>query len=186
MVKKFSTEKAFRLYAAAAKYKKKIQEGDIVLINENNKALVYHNDNWEPLKAKAPEDSGVNISLFEYNQQIIAQLDPISPEQLIIAKQTISNYIRETTNHYYMLLNNNQRYYTVFTDLIIDWEKEAEFYTMTDAVITCCQEMGTIKTVDYNKETNAIEIWIEINDETDCYVFFPYDAGIVGVGARGV
>ena len=184
-VHNFKTKEAFhmweRLITNPNHKKRRPREGDVALIEETNESLMYNSDikKFEPMTIKSTGASNASMSMFEYNQQILAQLPELTDEGYEEAKNTINSFINDN-NEYYMLLNNNQRYYTIFTTAPSD-KLETQFSNLTDAIITVCKELGAVKAVDNNGE-GALEIWITIGTDTDCYLLFPYDNGIIKVG----
>ena len=179
MTHNFKTKAAFDIACKFHKNKARFKENDVALIEETNDAVVYHGGDWRPMTLNSGE--GVSLSLFEYNRQLMEQLPAMSDEALYNAGDIINQYWIKTHNEFYMILNNAKHYYTIFTDVQTSFTTN-EFSTLGDAVLTCCKEMGTIKAIDLNEETDAIEIWITTEEDTDCYILFPYNNGIVTIG----
>ena len=175
----FKTKVAFDIACRFHKHKARFKENDVALIEETNDAVIYHNGDWYPMTLKS--EDGVSLSLFEYNKQLMEQLPVMSDEAIYDAGDMINQYWIKTYNEFYMMLNNNKHYYTIFTDIQTSFSNN-EFNTLGDAVITCCKEMGNIKAIDLNEETDAIEIWITTEEDTDCYILFPYNSGVVTIG----
>ena len=85
-----------------------------------------------------------------------------------------------------MLYGREINYFTLFVK-DENWELES----LDIGVIECLNNIGTIYSIEYTKEKDAIEIWVEVETNTDteeieklitCMYLFPYDAGIVKVG----
>ena len=91
-----------------------------------------------------------------------------------------------TFEKYSLLYGKEINYFTLFVK-----DKNWELESLDLGVIECLNNIGTIYSIEYTKEKDAIEIWVEveINSDTEeseklitCMYLFPYDAGIVRVG----
>ena len=43
----------------------------------------------------------------------------------------------------------------------------------------CLPNRGRTKSIELTENQDAVEIWISIEGESYCYMFFPYDAAII-------
>ena len=126
-----------------------------------------------------------SISLYELNRSIIKQQGPLE-EKDIKSKMNILKEFSNTFGKYYLLYGREINYFTLFVK-DENWELES----LDLGVIECLNNIGTIYSIEYTKEKDAIEIWIEVETNTDteeseklitCMYLFPYDTGIVKIG----
>ena len=126
-----------------------------------------------------------SISLYELNRQIIKQQGPLE-EKDIKLKMNILKEFSNTFEKYSLLYGKEINYFTLFVK-DENWELES----LDLGVIECLFNIGTIYSIEYTKEKDAIEIWVEVEispgtEENEklltCMYLFPYDAGIVKVG----
>lgn len=126
-----------------------------------------------------------SVSLYELNRQIIKQQGPLE-EKDIKSKMDMLKEFSNTFEKYSLLYGKEINYFTLFVK-DENWELES----LDLGVIECLFNIGTIYSIEYTKEKDAIEIWVEveINPGTEkseklvtCMYLFPYDAGIVKVG----
>lgn len=126
-----------------------------------------------------------SVSLYELNRQIIKQQGPLE-EKDIKSKMDMLKAFSHTFEKYSLLYGKEINYFTLFVK-----DKNWELESLDLGVIECLNNIGTIYSIEYTKEKDAIEIWVEveINPDTEkseklvtCMYLFPYDAGIVKVG----
>ena len=126
-----------------------------------------------------------SVSLYELNRSIIKQQGPLE-EKDIKSKMNILKEFSNTFGKYYLLYGREINYFTLFVK-DENWELES----LDLGVIECLNNIGTIYSIEYTKEKDAIEIWIEVETNTDteeseklitCMYLFPYDTGIVKIG----
>ena len=128
-----------------------------------------------------------SVSLYELNRSIIKQQGPLE-EKDIKSKMNILKEFSNTFGKYYLLYGREINYFTLFVR-DENWELES----LDLGVIECLNNIGTIYSIEYTKEKDAIEIWIEVETETStdtekseklitCMYLFPYDTGIVTIG----
>ena len=89
------------------------EEGEIAWIEDIQEYRMWHNGQWVVLD---PKTKGVDLSLYEVNKQLIAQMPTLSGTDLEEAKSTLSHYVNglEHSDDYYMLLCYDLRYFTMF------------------------------------------------------------------------
>ena len=126
-----------------------------------------------------------SVSLYELNRSIIKQQGPLE-EKDIKSKMDMLKAFSHTFEKYSLLYGKEINYFTLFVK-----DKNWELESLDLGVIECLNNIGTIYSIEYTKEKDAIEIWVEveINSDTEeseklitCMYLFPYDAGIVRVG----
>ena len=126
-----------------------------------------------------------SVSLYELNRSIIKQQGPLKEED-IKSKMDMLKEFSNTFEKYSLLYGREINYFTLFVK-----DENCELESLDIGVIECLNNIGTIYSIEYTKEKDAIEIWmeVEINSDTEeseklitCMYLFPYDAGIVKVG----
>ena len=126
-----------------------------------------------------------SVSLYELNRQIIKQQGPLE-ENDIKSKMDMLKEFSNKFEKYSLLYGKEINYFTLFVK-DENWELES----LDLGVIECLYNIGTIYSIEYTKEKDAIEIWVEVETNTNteenkklitCMYLFPYDAGIVKVG----
>lgn len=128
-----------------------------------------------------------SISLYELNRSMIKQQGPLE-EKDIKLKMNILKEFSNTFEKYSLLYGREINYFTLFVK-DENWELES----LDLGVIECLNNIGTIYSIEYTKEKDAIEIWIEVETKTNtdteeseklitCMYLFPYDTGIVKIG----
>lgn len=176
MIHKFKTEKGFTIYSKLGLGQ--TAENDIAIIDETNTMKVFHNGKWCDPKLTG---GSTTMTTFEINQQIMAQMPPMSDEATEIAVQLIDDFVSQSNENFYMFLCKNQSYYTIFHKIN---KSNQEFTYLSEALFACCENIGEIKAIDAN-EYGAIEVWITLSPEvTDCYLLFPYESGVVEFGGK--
>ena len=131
------------------------------------------------MKCHLPEEETkangtLQMNLYDLNKQIISQMAILSEEDLVDSKTLIRDYLREQNNYFYMLLCKELSYYTILHAV----RGANELPAAADEVIACIQNVGDIKSIDRNND-NAIEIWVQREDEAVVMYLFPYDTGVV-------
>ena len=125
------------------------------------------------------------VRLYEINRQIIKQQGPLEENDIKLKMDMLKEFSK-TFEKYSLLYGREINYFTLFVK-DENWELES----LDIGVIECLNNIGTIYSIEYTKEKDAIEIWMEVEINTDteeneklitCMYLFPYDAGIVKVG----
>lgn len=153
-------------------------EDEIAYVESIDQYFIYDNGEWIPyhdeecLNVESKSDTEMN--LYAFNKIIINQMPDYTDEEIEQSKKVIRNYIDMSGSSVYMLLNNELRYYTVF---ILDKENSDE--KIEDIVIECLKYYGSIKSVELNEETNAIEIWFNHEEESYVAYLFNYEEGVI-------
>lgn len=160
--------------------------GDLMFCKETQ-CLYYYNTTdktWSKIESatdniKTQFDGNLSMSLYELNQNIISQLPPYGAEKLEALKMNITNWDtkKNTSVKYYMLLNNEKHYYTVLHYN----SAHGDFANLGDSVVYLLQEIG-YAIVEEDQKNDHYEIWVKKDNETLCYLLFPYDQGVVTYG----
>ena len=156
--------------------------GELVYVEDEDKMYAFNGYEWKPVEAKT-DGTGLELSLFDMNEQILRQQGPLDEEGIKNAEGIIEDYISfSPTAEYYMLLNHKKSYYTVFN---ITEDFDWKFETFSHAVISCASDLGKIYSVSRTEDNQAIEIWVsKTSSKTsliNCLYLFNYDKGIVKV-----
>ena len=126
-----------------------------------------------------------SISLYELNRSMIKQQGPLEEKDIKLKMNMLKDF-SNTFEKYSLLYGREINYFTLFVK-DENWELES----LDLGVIECLNNIGTIYSIEYTKEKDAIEIWVEVETNTNteenkklitCMYLFPYDAGIVKVG----
>lgn len=145
------------------------KEGELIQTPEG-KYMIWHDGSWNEIKM---ENGGINMGLYDMNKQIISQLPALSDFTKAIAN--VRDLHEKYQNEYYMMYGKEISYFTLF--------KVCGMNDFGQDVIDCCLNIGPIKVMDLTETNDAIEIWIQPEDnESTCLYLFPYDNGIVQVG----
>ena len=149
-------------------------EGELALVEKNNKIYVYKKEKWVEYD---PKDGGLTVSLYDVNKMAMPNLPDLTDEQLEDAKKMIADFI-PTTSKYWMLLNNEKRYYTVFH--FSDNRSIALVPKIEDEIMECIKEQGIVKSIE-KIDDSTIEIWVVGKEDDTAYVYylFNYDKGVV-------
>lgn len=152
------------------------QEGQICYEQNSDKVMVYYDKQWTPLeKAKVNIDSsGVEMSLYDLNKNIMSQLPPLSQEQIAELKELILTFDDNIDNTYYMLLCREKNYFTLFVK-----NGCLGINTINESVIDCLYDLGDIVSGEITKDKMAIEFWVKTDKDAFCVYFFGYDNGVV-------
>lgn len=148
------------------------EENEIAWIEDIKEYRIWHDGQWVVLN---PETSGVGLSLYEVNKQVIAQMPTLSGTDLEEARLTLSHYVNglDHSDDYYMLLCYDLRYFTMFAR---DQKYEEN---IVDAIMDCLSYVGEIKSVEESEDGQAVEIWIVSEGEAYVMYFFDYGRGVV-------
>lgn len=137
---------------------------------EDNEIPVKDNDNSEVELAQ--------LTLYELNQQLIANLPIYDEEKWQEAEKILVAWLNEHQDDYYMLLCKELSYYTLFDVSREDLEITDFIKELFDILV----DLGTVK--DISIDTNdMIAIWLNWHGEETprCFYLFPYGAGVVHV-----
>lgn len=148
-----------------------LKNGELAETSDDNKKWVYDSEAQE---WKEYEAAGVQMSLYDMNKQLIAQLPPM--EGIDKQKEILANFYTGFADKHFMLLCRELNYFTLF-----EWEPEAENADkFENLVLECVHDIGIIHDMQYVNDSTAVEIWVMTPaEEMVCMYLFPYDAGVV-------
>lgn len=129
--------------------------------------------NYNTKEEKTKVSGSFEMSLYEMNKQVISQLPALTAEVLSEKYSLIDQY--GSNRNWCMLLGKEIDYYTIFHHLPKDAEE-----TFAAAVLDCCENLGSIKAIDWaDEEHNAVEIWISKDELTTVLYLFDYSQGVI-------
>ena len=139
---------------------------------------MWVNDELKPL-SELTGTSGVDMSLYDINKQIVMQQQAVSEEDIVKILYEFSEKNEDVK--YFMLLCKDISYYTVFHKAVTYEPDEPDLY---NGVIACLEYVGKIHDIEYDKEENGVAIWIIPHDSNEVMVsyLFPYDTGVCTIG----
>lgn len=149
-------------------------EGQKAFSPETKKLYTFHDGAWEMVTG----DVNVGMTMYDLNKQIISQMPILDEGALDIARSKIVDYLIQTGCEYYMMLCRELNYYTVFQVVL----NHSSLPHAMNEVIACADYLGDIKSIEWEEDKGAIEIWIterENDKETYVIYLFPYDAGVI-------
>lgn len=156
-------------------YTKKVnnfQEGELCYCEDEDKIYKFLNGEWIDADIKA-EGKGLEISMYELNQQIVSQMPNIKEEDYDDILKIIEDYRISHQSSYYMILCKEISYYTIFV------KNNLEELAFEEAVFEYCLETGDVKAISPTEDGMAIEIWIVVNGEAHAFYLFDYSMGII-------
>ena len=115
------------------------------------------------------------MNLYDINKSAMLSMPVLSEEQLVGKSQLIEDFFNNKDADYYMLLCKEQVDYTLF------WDEHYEnsIKEHIEDIYVCLNNRGEIISIDLDEQGGAIEFWIKIDNELYCYLFFPYDEGVI-------
>lgn len=107
-----------------------------------------------------------------------------------IVKDALNQFFKDTRNAIYLLYSQDLNYFTVFrnnsllseqtTDKFIEFANESTYYVHGTGDIAAVYKMNEILEVEYNKNINAVEIWIG-NGNPHYFQLMPWDESSVHI-----
>ena len=155
------------------------RDGELVFVTDLNQTYAYDEQtaSWIPHytdeEITSTNENGSKISLYQFNQMAIAQLPDMSDEDVEKSKSDIRAFIDNINSPVYMLLCRDLDYYTVF---LVNSTYEEQ---MESAVIECAQNLGSLKSVDFNEDENVMEFWFANEGIAYAAFLFDYQGGII-------
>lgn len=124
------------------------------------------------------------ISTYEANKQLLAQngkVMSLSKFNVAIGDMAIRfrKWVWDDKCQYFMLLCKDRSDYTLFN--IVDHDFKIQ--EIKEALRDCFINRGDVYDIHYEKNTDAYEIWLKIENEFYAYYLFPYDLGVIEIGA---
>ncbi len=114
------------------------------------------------------------MTLYEVNKMAYQNIPPITDIQAM--QRTVMNFLNNYKSRFYMLLNNENHYYTIFV-----WKHNNNEKKACKLIVEIATELGPIKDIVQNDDTQALEFWIDYNGEPTLFVLFDYAKGVVEI-----
>ena len=154
------------------------EDKEYALVKDEGKIYQYSAAarKWAPIKV---EGEGLKISLYDINQNIFAQLEPMTDESLRNAQAEIYKFLGEDFTtfdldfNYWALICWPKHYITIFH------HKEDSEEELSDIIMEVLEGLGQIKDITVSEDGKHVEIWITDDESTECYVLFYYSNGVV-------
>ena len=128
---------------------------------------------------KAPESV---VTLYELNQNIIAQMPALDEMGWEDARINFINWYKKNYAEYYMLLCKELSHYTIFHLQNIDEDIIDNFWEeIKDMAVNWISE-NCVHVMEED-DNGALAIWVTYprTDTAHCFYLFPYDSGVVKV-----
>lgn len=147
----------------------------------DGRMYVYTKDNGFS-EVKVNGNSSLNLNLYDLNKSAVAQLPALTNEEIHIKCDEFTKAIHEEyKDRYYMLYGKEIGYFTLFH--MNDVHKNylnITYHPIGVELEECLTNLSSdIKSIDYNDDGTALEIWLEYNGDIICMYFFPYDSGVI-------
>lgn len=141
-------------------------------------------------KPKKIKRGNMSLNLYDLNKSIIAQMNPLTQEQLDKRISLINEFQHKEKNVFYMLYGKEISYFTIFAYNSVT----PELKNLGIGVIECLKNVGEIYSIEKiippeENAESAVEIWVKTKDQEDkdlmtCLYLFPYDRAIVSIGGQ--
>lgn len=146
------------------------ENGEIAFCEDTGLYYSYH-DEWVPIPIERDTNGEIHLNLYSLNKQIIAQLPPFDAQRMEDARETLKNWKKENTP--YLLYGKEISYFTLF------YPSKKEEDNFIDCVFDCLMSLSMIIYSFDIVSDNAIEIWINYEDEATALYLFDYSGGMV-------
>lgn len=156
------------------------EEGETFTLADGTVYVYTKENNFSEVKVNGSGD--LNINLYDLNKSAVAQLPALTSEEIHIKCDEFTKAIHEEyKDRYYMLYGKEIGYFTLFH--MNDVHKNYLNITYEPIGVEleeCLTNLSSnIKSIDYNDDGTALEIWLEYNGDITCMYFFPYDSGVI-------
>jgi hypothetical protein len=137
-------------------------------------------DNIE-LNENSSKTIDIGTSLYDLNKQLVKQNEKeLKSYELKQGLKKVKSLLTKYPDKYFMLLCREQYDFTLF--VLNNKESETLNTTLTD-LQECLTNRGSIYSIEFATESQeAIEVWINVDEEMRAYYFFPYDLGVIENG----
>ena len=117
------------------------------------------------------------MNAYEIEKLYHSKLPPLNKGKLEIAREKIVEpfILKHETARFFLLLNNETRYYTMFN---VVKDKNKLSYELIELIT---EDLGKVRDLEYDEESDAIALWIEFENETRLFYFFEADQMVVNV-----
>lgn len=150
------------------------EEGEYALVEEEKKIYQYANGEWNKMDMK----NNMKANLYDINSTAIAQLPAHTSSDLAADAHIIDKYINaDFPDIKYFMLMCKDYAKTFYSTVFVRESEETE--TVGQAAMSCLVNTGTVHEISVEKD--HVEIWVKYCDNMYCFLFFPYDFGVVEV-----
>lgn len=119
----------------------------------------------------------LGATVYDANKQLVKQTDhPLTHPELASKQLFLEEFFEDKVANYAMLLCNEQKDYTVFH---LDPKNFTAPHIAAREALGCCTDRGIVYSIELTEDKQAIEIWIEIDEDMYCYYLFPYDKAVI-------
>lgn len=115
------------------------------------------------------------MNLYEVNRQAYNNLPNLTKSAIAKGVEDVTLFLAANPGKYYLLLNAEGRYYTLFH------KRDCKVSPLVSELIDIIKTLGSLKGIEWNKETNMIEFWVQQGLECNMFGFFNYDNGVIEV-----
>lgn len=115
------------------------------------------------------------MNLYELNQAGYSNLPNLTKSAIAKKAEDITLFLAANPAKYYMLLNVDGKYYTVFH------KQDCKVSPLIDSLLDIVKSLGDLKGIDWNKENNILEFWVQQGLECNMYGFFAANQFIIEV-----
>ena len=156
-------------------------QGEYAIVQDEGKIYTFDKNTWTPVNIQSQE-GGLQVSLYDINQNIFAQLKPMTDEALRQVHAQVFKFLGDSMQNefddYWALVCWKRKYITIFHhNAELKHAKDSE--ELSDIFMEIIENLGDVKDVSEVDGQQALEIWITDDEGTECYVLFNYAAGIV-------
>lgn len=151
--------------------------GEYALVTDEGRVYQYtEKDTWESMTISG---EGLSVSLYDINQNVFAQLQPMNDENLRMAHSEIYRFLGEDFSalneqmNYWALICWPKHYVTIFH------HNQNSDEELSDIIMEVLEGLGQIKDITVSEDNKHVEIWITDEESTECYVLFYYSNGVV-------
>lgn len=112
------------------------------------------------------------MTFYEANKNLYTNITPMKKQDV---KKVIDDFLQEHESCYYLMLNHEIKYYTLFHT------HDFNSMTMNCEMYSIIKGLGPVLDIEYNKNTQMLEVWIRYEGEPIMFGIFDYTRGVVEV-----
>lgn len=158
-----------------------MEETEIIKIDEFKPIEVVE---APPAQEEEEFTASPEINTYELNKIFYGQGKPLSAFK---TRELIGNmacrfrkWVWDDKHKYFMLLCKERSDYTLFNMI----DANFDMAELKDALWDCFINRGEVYDIHFEKNTNAYEVWLKIDEGFYVYYLFPYDIGVIEIGAE--
>lgn len=120
------------------------------------------------------------MDLYDLNKQIFKGVKEMTNEAKEKGKKEVIEFVKSQSLKnikYWMLLCREKADYTLF-----DFIRKDNLDFFGSEFMETIENRGKIKSIEKDNYAGThIEIWIDVDGEDHCYMFFPYNEGVIQI-----